>query len=104
MPESLRAKVEAFLGTPGKCEGDTAPAITQHYRNTFNGTDQFDCYLGHIPYNVRVANIHHLCLISSLRMSLVNAYTLSCTVKGLIVDDKPEGIKAFVKEVEENLL
>ncbi len=103
-PETVTEKLEAFLGTPGQCEAGTVPVITQHYRNTFNATDRFDCYLGHIPYDIRIPSINHLCLISVLRMTLVNAYTLFCTIQQAQVDDKSEGISDFVKVVETNLL
>ncbi len=100
----MRAQLDAFLGMPGTCGADTLPVITQHYRNSFNATDQFDTYLGHIPYDVRVADINHICLISVIRMTLVNAYTIYSTLLHRQDVDNFAGIKSFVKEVEEDLV
>ncbi len=103
-PQSVSGQLEAFLGPPGSSDLGTVPTVTQHYRNTFNGTDRFDTYLGHLPYNARIASINHLSLIGVIRMSLVNAYTLYCTIKRVEVDESPEGIKKFLKKVQKNLL
>lgn len=102
-PETVQERLAVLMGDPVQLEGDARPVITAHYRSSFNATDRFDTYLGHIPVQRRVASIDHLSVLSVIRMTLVNAYSIYQTHSIIADIDPSAGIKAFVEEVRKAL-
>ena len=103
-PNTLSSRIEAYLGTPCTVQPGIQPDITAHYRSTFNATDRFDTYLGHIKFQHHHSSLHQLCFISSIRMALVNTYSTYHTHLAIQQEKGPEGIKPFTRNIAQRLL
>lgn len=98
-PETVAERLHVFMGDAKQLQGEDRPVITAHYRSSFNATDRFDTYLGHIPTHRRVNDIHHLILLGVIRMTCVNTYSFEQTLAAVKDIDPVVGIKAFVKRI-----
>jgi hypothetical protein len=56
-------------------DGNHLPPITDLYRQTFNGVDNFDTYLGHIKWPATREKMELRLLIGYLQMLVINTYS-----------------------------
>jgi len=103
-PTQLKEMVKLVTQPSLKKTKTISPVLSDHYNKTKNYIDMFDQLFAYISYNYRQTSAEFVWLLTLVRFSAINTFTIFCDLGWNMTGFDSDNPKAFMKILAEELM